>query len=62
MIGARDMAFPRLNMMSYWTLFLASATMIILVSFVAGRRRCAGGLDRLSRRSPPISQALHRFR
>src|SRR5437867_12492622 len=31
MIGARDMAFPRLNMMSYW--FMWSAFIIILLSF-----------------------------
>lgn len=31
MIGARDMAFPRLNMLSVWTLALAS--LILLASF-----------------------------
>ncbi|MBI4245152.1 MAG: cbb3-type cytochrome c oxidase subunit I [Planctomycetes bacterium] len=31
MIGARDMAFPTLNMLSYWTFFLSS--IVILVSF-----------------------------
>lgn len=30
-VGARDMAFPRLNMLSYWMLFLGSV--LILVSF-----------------------------
>jgi cytochrome c oxidase subunit 1 len=32
MIGARDMAFPRLNMLSFWTIFLGS--LVLLVSFV----------------------------
>jgi len=27
-VGARDMAFPRLNMVSYWSLFLGSALML----------------------------------
>ena len=31
MIGARDMAFPFLNMMSYWTFFLSS--LVIMASF-----------------------------
>ena len=31
MIGARDMAFPFLNMMSYWTFFLSSV--VIMISF-----------------------------
>src|SRR3954470_10379777 len=31
MIGARDMAFPKLNMMSYW--FMWPAFVIILISF-----------------------------
>ncbi len=35
MIGARDMAFPTLNMMSYWTFFL-SAVILILSMFVPG--------------------------
>lgn len=30
-VGARDMAFPRLNMLSYWMLFLGS--LLILISF-----------------------------
>lgn len=41
MVGARDMAFPRLNMMSFWTLFVAS--MIMLASFfVPGGAAAAG--------------------
>ncbi|MCB1214556.1 MAG: cbb3-type cytochrome c oxidase subunit I [Deltaproteobacteria bacterium] len=31
MIGAKDMAFPRLNMMSYWTFFLS--TVVLIASF-----------------------------
>ena len=31
MIGTRDMAFPRLNMMSYWTFFLS--TVVLISSF-----------------------------
>ncbi len=32
MVGARDMAFPRLNMASYWTIFVA--TVLLLASFL----------------------------
>jgi len=31
MVGARDMAFPRLNMTSFWTVFIASV--ILMISF-----------------------------
>ncbi len=41
MIGARDMAFPRLNMMSFWTLFAAS-TLMIASFFVPGGAASAG--------------------
>jgi cytochrome c oxidase subunit 1 len=41
MVGARDMAFPRLNMMSFWTIFLAAATMIASL-FVEGGAAAAG--------------------
>jgi len=41
MVGARDMAFPRLNMMSFWTIFLASMTMIVSL-FVEGGAAAAG--------------------
>jgi cytochrome c oxidase subunit 1 len=33
MIGAKDMAFPRLNMLSYWIFFLS--TLVLLASFFA---------------------------
>ncbi len=36
MIGADDMAFPRLNMMSFWTIFLGSLVMIASFFFEGG--------------------------
>ena len=41
MIGARDMAFPRLNALSYW-LFLFGGIVLLLSFFAAGRRRQVG--------------------
>ena len=41
MIGANDMAFPRLNMMSFWTLFIASAVLTTSM-FVPGGPAAAG--------------------
>ena len=41
MIGANDMAFPRLNMMSFWTLFIASVVLTISM-FVPGGPAAAG--------------------
>jgi cytochrome c oxidase subunit 1 len=41
MIGARDMAFPRLNMLSIWTLIIASVVM--LTSFFVPRGAAAAG-------------------
>jgi cytochrome c oxidase subunit 1 len=41
MIGARDMAFPRLNMMSIWTLVVASIV-LILSFFVSGGAAASG--------------------
>lgn len=41
MIGARDMAFPKLNMMSYWVMFLAFPV-IIASFFVEGGAAAAG--------------------
>ena len=37
MIGARDMAFPRLNALSYWLYFLGGV--VLMLSFFAKRRR-----------------------
>ena len=50
MIGARDMAFPRLNALSYW-LFLFGGVVLLLSFFAAGRRRpvAAGRATRRSR-------------
>jgi len=41
MIGARDMAFPRLNMMSFWTIFVAAAVLTVSM-FVPGGPAAAG--------------------
>jgi cytochrome c oxidase subunit 1 len=49
MIGARDMAFPRLNMMSVWTLALASV--VLLVSFFVQGGAAASGWTAY----PPLS-------
>ncbi len=49
MIGARDMAFPRLNMMSVWTLALASV--VLLASFVVEDGAAASGWTAY----PPLS-------
>jgi cytochrome c oxidase subunit 1 len=49
MIGTRDMAFPRLNMLSYWT-FLVS-TIVLLASFFVPGGAAAGGWTSY----PPLS-------
>src|SRR5579871_3834254 len=41
MIGAEDMAFPRLNMASYWTYFVASLVMV--ASFFTGSGAAKAG-------------------
>jgi cytochrome c oxidase subunit 1 len=41
MIGARDMAFPRLNMLSFWTIFVGS--LVLLTSFVVPGGAASGG-------------------
>lgn len=41
MIGARDMAFPKLNMLSYWTFFVSSV--VIVISFFVPGGAAAGG-------------------
>ena len=46
MIGARDMAFPRLNMLSYW--FMWPAFVIITYSFFVEGGRAGSRLDELS--------------
>ena len=46
MIGAKDVAFPRLNALSYW-LFLFGGIVLYASFFATGRRR-SDGLDALS--------------
>ncbi len=41
MIGADDMAFPRINMMSFWTIFVAS--IVLLLSFFMEKGAAQGG-------------------
>jgi len=41
MVGAGDMAFPRLNMMSFWTIFLAA--LVLLSSFFVPQGAAAAG-------------------
>ena len=54
MIGARDMAFPRLNALSYW-LFLFGGVVLLLSLLRHGRRRRSGWTS-----YPPLSVALSR--
>ena len=49
MIGARDMAFPRLNALSYWFYFLGGV--VLMLSFFAKNGAARGGLDDATRRS-----------
>jgi cytochrome c oxidase subunit 1 len=49
MVGARDMAFPRLNMLSYWTFLLS--TLVLLGSFFVPGGAAAGGWTSY----PPLS-------
>ncbi|MDO8462545.1 MAG: cbb3-type cytochrome c oxidase subunit I [Deltaproteobacteria bacterium] len=49
MIGARDMAFPRLNMLSYWTFFLS--TVVLITSFFVPGGPASGGWTSY----PPLS-------
>ena len=46
MIGARDMAFPKLNMFSYW--FMPPAMIFITYSFFVEGGSAGSGLDELS--------------
>jgi len=48
-IGARDMAFPTLNMLSFWTMFLASV--VLLLSYVIPDGVASGGWTSY----PPLS-------
>ncbi|RMH38820.1 MAG: cytochrome c oxidase subunit I [Deltaproteobacteria bacterium] len=51
MVGADDMAFPRLNMMSYWTFFVS--VVIVIASFFVPGGAAAGGWTSY----PPLSDA-----
>src|SRR3989304_2881749 len=52
MIGAQDMAFPRLNMLSFWIFFLASA--VLVSSFFVPGGPAAGGWTGY----PPLSAKM----
>src|SRR6185436_17469134 len=49
MIGARDMAFPKLNMLSYWTFFLSG--LLIIASFMVRMGAAGAGWTTY----PPLS-------
>lgn len=49
MIGAEDMAFPRLNMMSYWVFFIS--TLVLIASFLVPGGAFSGGWTAY----PPLS-------
>jgi cytochrome c oxidase subunit 1 len=55
MIGARDMAFPTLNMISYWTFFLSSV--VLIISFFVPGGAFSGGWTMY----PPLSSDPERF-
>src|ERR1700732_1132576 len=55
MIGAKDMAFPKLNMMSYW--FMWPAFIIILASFFVDGGAAAAGWTSYPTLSSVISPA-----
>ena len=55
MIGARDMAFPRLNMLSFWT-FVASLV-LVTVSFFVAAGLGLGRLDHLPAAGHPGGHA-----
>jgi len=53
MVGTADMAFPRLNMLSYWVFFLS--TVVLLVSFFVPGGAFGGGWTAY----PPLSVGTH---
>jgi len=55
MIGARDMAFPTLNMISFWTFFLSSV--VLVISFFVPGGAFSGGWTVY----PPLSADPERF-
>jgi cytochrome c oxidase subunit 1 len=52
MVGAGDMAFPRLNMLSYWTFFVS--TLVLISSFFVPGGAAAGGWTSY----PPLSDSV----
>ena len=50
MIGARDMAFPRLNMLSFWTMAAATATLTASFFVPLGAAQAGGRPTRRCRR------------
>src|SRR5262249_18071293 len=52
MVGARDMAFPKLNMLSYWTFFLSG--IMVVASFVVELGAAAAGWPTY----PPLSTQI----
>ncbi len=59
MIGAEDMAFPRLNALSYWFYFLGGA--VLMLSFFADGGAGASGLDALSAALGASARERHRL-
>ncbi len=56
MIGARDMAFPRLNALSFW-LFLFGGVAFYVEHLLRPRRAAAGPRTRRSRTTPSYPTA-----
>ena len=52
-VGARDMAFPFLNMLSYWIALLSALVLILSFFVVGGAAAAAAG--RPTRRSAPCA-------
>src|SRR5262245_9705738 len=52
MVGARDMAFPKLNMLSYWTFFVSGV--LVILSFVVELGAAAAGWTTY----PPLSTQI----
>jgi heme/copper-type cytochrome/quinol oxidase subunit 1 len=56
MIGARDMAFPRLNALSYWILLFGG--LLLYFSFVTGGAPAVGWFGYAPLSEPPFSTGL----
>ena len=55
MVGARDMVFPYVNMLSYWIYLLA--VLVLVASFFAPGGPDRGGLDPLPAAGDPLGHA-----